>query len=67
MTELMCPTCQYVENLEWSISAHGLVQAEILLNCKGCGHAISFTITFPKEKGGEPKFKIKKEESSYIG
>ena len=65
MTKIKC-RCGYVEELEWRISAYGLINALIKFECKGCKVHKEVEIIFPQKKGEEPKIKTGY-DTNYIG
>ena len=66
MTKIKCRCCEHIENLEWKISAFGLIDALIKFECIDCGTQTEVTIIFPKKKKGKPKIKIEY-NTDYIG
>ena len=65
MTEIKC-RCGYTEELEWRISAFGLISALIKFKCKKCKVLKEVEIIFSGKKDDEPKIKTTY-ETNYIG
>jgi len=66
MTKVKCK-CGYTENVEWRISAFGLIDCSILFRCKVCGEIIKVIISFSDDGRGKVEEKVEYNSLAYIG